>query len=472
LHQTIPYCKFGSCGFRFIRGKPPSSERGTIHMQNSATKHHMTEATPENSRAALAPPSPQAKRRQSGWRASLVLRLATQELPGHKPVVPGRPTILVVSHASSRTGAPIVAQNLVSLFAQHYNVVVLCLAGGVLIDSFRQDAIAVHFPRATMQGAHWATGAIDGLAGKYDFRFAIVNSACSRSVGSPLESKRVPYVALVHEFASHLNSPVYVRRFFDAASLLVFSSSLTRDHAERQIGFSPDASVHTIPQGKCVVPGATGTENRLAEDSIRTDIRPPGSEHDFVVLGAGSITYRKGVDLFLAILEAARTKAPDVPWRFVWIGDDKDDASVGQYSLFVADQIERSGLSEAITILPPTPAIEAAYDAADVLLLSSRLDPLPNVAIDAMAQGLPVVCFDQTTGIADLLRDVDVAGDCVAPYLDIGAMADRLIALATSPQRHEEIGRRVAALVDERLQMDRYADSLRDLIEAKLAARA
>jgi glycosyltransferase involved in cell wall biosynthesis len=437
-------------------------------MQNTASEHNMTAATPENTSAALVAPSPQARRRQPGWRASLVLRLATQELSGRKPVVPGRPTILVVSHASSRTGAPIVAQNLVALFAQHYNVVVLCLANGVLIDSFREDAIAVHVPRATMQGAHWATGAIDGLTGKYDFRFAIVNSACSRSVGTPLETKRVPYVALVHEFASHLNSPVYVRRFFDAASLLVFSSSLTRDHAEQQIGFSPDASVHTIPQGKCVVPGASGSEDPLAKESIRTDIRPVGQEHAFVVLGAGSITYRKGVDLFLAILEAVRTKAPEVPWRFVWIGDDKDDASVGQYSLFVADQIERSGLTDVVTILPPTPAIEAAYDAADVLLLSSRLDPLPNVAIDAMAQGLPVVCFDQTTGIADLLRDVDVAGDCVAPYLDIGAMADRLIALAAAPERHQEIGRRVAAMVEDRLQMNHYADSLRNLIEAKL----
>ena len=33
------------------------------------------------------------------------------------------------------------------------------------------------------------------------------------------------------------------------------------------------------------------------------------------------------------------------------------------------------------------PDIEIAYQAADIFLLSPRLDPLPNVAIDAMANG-------------------------------------------------------------------------------------
>ena len=37
---------------------------------------------------------------------------------------------------------------------------------------------------------------------------------------------------------------------------------------------------------------------------------------------------------------------------------------------------------------------------ADTLLLPSRLDPLPNVAVDALCEGLPVICFARTTGIA------------------------------------------------------------------------
>jgi hypothetical protein len=41
---------------------------------------------------------------------------------------------------------------------------------------------------------------------------------------------------------------------------------------------------------------------------------------------------------------------------------------------------------------------------ADLFLLSSRLDPLPNVAIDELTMGLPVLCFEKTSGIADFMR--------------------------------------------------------------------
>ena len=50
-----------------------------------------------------------------------------------------------------------------------------------------------------------------------------------------------------------------------------------------------------------------------------------------------------------------------------------------------------------------TSAIEAAYKTADILLLSSRLDPLPNVAIDAMLHSKPVLSFEKTSGISDIL---------------------------------------------------------------------
>ena len=37
--------------------------------------------------------------------------------------------------------------------------------------------------------------------------------------------------------------------------------------------------------------------------------------------------------------------------------------------------------------------------------MTSRLDPLPNVAIDALSEGTPVHCFDKASGIAYLLSN-------------------------------------------------------------------
>ena len=100
--------------------------------------------------------------------------------------------------------------------------------------------------------------------------------------------------------------------------------------------------------------------------------------------------------------------------RFVWIGNGYDPENDLGYSVYLADQIRRAGLQEHVFFIAETTAIETAYEEADLLLLSSRLDPLPNVAIDAMTHGVPVLCFNKTTGIADFLIDSGLGNDCVA----------------------------------------------------------
>src|SRR6185436_5321795 len=64
----------------------------------------------------------------------------------------------------------------------------------------------------------------------------------------------------------------------------------------------------------------------------------------------------------------------------------------------------------------------------------------PNVAIDALAHGKPLLCFDRTTGIADFLKGHGLGDDCVARYLDTGEMADKVLALANSRRLRHEIG--------------------------------
>jgi hypothetical protein len=65
-------------------------------------------------------------------------------------------------------------------------------------------------------------------------------------------------------------------------------------------------------------------------------------------------------------------------------------------------------------------------NAADVFALTSREDPFPSVALEALASGIDVVAFAGTGGIADLLNDPTLG--CVVPMSDTAAMADALCA--------------------------------------------
>jgi glycosyltransferase involved in cell wall biosynthesis len=71
------------------------------------------------------------------------------------------------------------------------------------------------------------------------------------------------------------------------------------------------------------------------------------------------------------------------------------------------------------------------YAAADIFFLPSREDPFPSVVLEAMAFGLPIVCFENATGAAEL-TEKEAAG-IVVPYLDIAAAAQAISTLLTDP---------------------------------------
>ena len=179
-----------------------------------------------------------------------------------------------------------------------------------------------------------------------------------------------------------------------------------------------------------------------------------------VVLGAGSVHLRKGVDLFIEVAARVVSAPRGRNCRFVWFGHGYDPDGDVQYSVYLVDQIQRAGLEEYVSFAGETPAIETAYEEADLFLMSSRLDPMPNVAVDALAHGKPVLCFDRATGIADFLKGSGLGGHCVAMYLDTAEMADKILALANSKSLRHEVGERGREASASFFSMENYVTRL------------
>jgi len=158
--------------------------------------------------------------------------------------------------------------------------------------------------------------------------------------------------------------------------------------------------------------------------------------------------------------------------RFVWIGNGYDPENDTGYSVYLADQVRRAGLQEHVLFINETTAIETAYEEADLLLLSSRLDPLPNVAIDAMAYGVPVLCFDKTTGIADFLIESGLRDHCVAEYLDSSNMAQKILELAGSQALRKDVAEQCRAASMAYFNMAEYVASLEVLAKGFANARS
>ena len=190
------------------------------------------------------------------------------------------------------------------------------------------------------------------------------------------------------------------------------------------------------------------------------------------MIGLGSIELRKGVDLFIECATIIKNQPEGERFQFVWIGNGFDPEREVAYSAYLADQMKRAELGSQMKILRATSEIELAYQSADLLLLSSRLDPLPNVAIDALMLGLPVLCFEKTTGIADFLSENGLGEPCVAQYLDTHDLARKVTALAESEGLRASVSERSRAAAGSAFDMNAYVSKIEAIAVQAVGAEA
>jgi glycosyltransferase involved in cell wall biosynthesis len=387
---------------------------------------------------------------------------------GGRCMDPQRPTLVVVSHEASATGAPILALNLCQRLSGHANVVVLLLRGGPLIVDFQEAAVEVLQPRLNVVFASLLQRELKRLLGSAGWpRYALVNSVVSAPFIQPLSSIGIPPVTLIHEFSAYIRPLELLNDVGLWSSTLVFSSQLTRNDVLQRCPQLRHAAMAVLAQGPCQRPNRPGRQSGPRPTGGDATAFLDGLNDDtLLILGAGEVQPRKGVDLFIAVADQMRSQCPGRHLQFVWIGSGYEPLYDFSVSLWLADQIQRSGLQGQLHMLDHSPAYGDLLERANLFVMSSRLDPLPNVAIDALLAGKPVLCFERACGIADmLLGDPELGPALVAPYLQTAAMARQAATLVNDPNRCITLARRGQAQAQTWFNMDSYVDSLRQLGE-------
>jgi glycosyltransferase involved in cell wall biosynthesis len=123
------------------------------------------------------------------------------------------------------------------------------------------------------------------------------------------------------------------------------------------------------------------------------------------------------------------------------------------------------------------------YQAADLYLHCARADTFPNVVLEALACGTPVVA-SAIGGIPEQIKSADLraihaidtsglaeATGLLVPRGDASAMADAVVALVTFPAARLRLGENAAADVQARFDLeteaDRYLAWYRTIIERR-----
>lgn len=149
----------------------------------------------------------------------------------------------------------------------------------------------------------------------------------------------------------------------------------------------------------------------------------------------GRLIPAKRVDRFLESLALARREVPAL--RGVVVGDGPERASLERRA---ADL----GLGSAVEFLGPRNDVPSILAAADLLVLSSDDEGFPNVLLEAMDAGRPVVATD-VGDVREVVRD-GTTGYVVAKSPD--ALASRIVQLARDPGLARQLGAAGRARLD------------------------
>lgn len=182
-----------------------------------------------------------------------------------------------------------------------------------------------------------------------------------------------------------------------------------------------------------------------------------------IVGGSGFEIWRKGKDLFIQIASIVLKKAPTLPIHFIWIGGN--EASIDHYELL--HDINTLEISSHIKIIGDVPNPIDYFNIFDIFTMTSREDPYPIVNLELAALGKPIICFDHSGGSPEF---VESDAGYIVPYMDLDAMADKIIFLAQNKQTRTALGQNAALKVRERHNIDNSALKIYNLINRYIQA--
>jgi glycosyltransferase involved in cell wall biosynthesis len=233
----------------------------------------------------------------------------------------------------------------------------------------------------------WAT-LTEVIAGMGAGAVVLVDGLIASTVPQVLvpEARRLRLVVLVHMPLgagpqTDTDARTRERAVLSAAAAVVTTSTWTRRWLLDRYGLRPD-QVH------------------VAEPGVDAADLAPGTVAGGSLLCVAAVTPNKGHDILLAAL-AALSRTTDLPWRCVCVGTlNRDPGFVHR----LGRQARAAGIGDRVLFTGPRAGadLDAAYAAADVLVLASRAETYGMVVTEALARGLPVVA-SAVGGLPDAL---------------------------------------------------------------------
>jgi len=344
--------------------------------------------------------------------------------------------ILFISHDASRTGAPIVLLNLINWINKNTSkeIIILLKDTGPLLKEFQKIAPTFiwNHPRNNFT------------------KFKLINKLFNLFSNCDFDLNQIKILKLIKKknidivYSNTVASHDLVKLLKNEIDIPTISHIHEMKYSiESFYSYSVQTNIiNTIDKFITVSKLADSHFKQLTNSNINTDIingfvdmsmfknptinkeefsKELGLVDNFIVGACGVGSFRKGIDIFIELSRVFQKKHAGLPIKFLWVGNVSEEIILG----YKYDN-ELLGVVENIIFCGVQKYPQNYFNLFDVFALTSREDPFPLVAIEAASLGKPIICFENASGIPELM---DGKGGFVVPYMNIDEMMNKIIKL-------------------------------------------
>ena len=183
----------------------------------------------------------------------------------------------------------------------------------------------------------------------------------------------------------------------------------------------------------------------IMEDTSGTDnFIPPAGPY---ICAAGRLTKQKGFDL---LIKAFSQLSSDFShWNCVILGEGEERKRLEG----LAKELE---VAKKVFLPGNVSTPQAIMGSCRIFILSSRFEGFPNVLLEAMAAGAPVIAFDCPSGPREIIEDGH--NGMLVPQKDVGRLTRAINSLAGNEGRSRALGEEAKKSILNRYDLEKVTN--------------
>jgi glycosyltransferase involved in cell wall biosynthesis len=349
--------------------------------------------------------------------------------------------ILFIGHDANRAGAQLFLLDVIkSLKSKGYGVQLLLLAKwGPLLDSFESICEVLEYPKIqVVKFKIIRSNPQKSISTFFANNYALVDLIYANTIASSTITSiakkilNVPLISHIHELQFSLE--LYSKKS-DTTNMMNNSDKIIA--CSQAVGDNLIENNKSLKNKVSIIHSFVNNEKVLdilknsKKDLIKSEFSLP--PNTFLAGACGNSEWRKGLDIFISLVNTTKNKSNSIPIHFVWIGLKAE----GEFYNQIIYDVEKMGIKHLITFLEPTPKAVEIINVLDVFIVSSREDPFPLVMLEAALCKKPILGFRNTGGCSEFVKD---EAGILNEYLDINGMSENLTLLATNENLRKRFG--------------------------------